>query len=251
MVVTAAVLAALAARPSRMPEEDGIGALTALEASGEAVDADGGHADIEVDWAYWHTVNPDVVAWIVVPGMGIDLPVVQAPHDDPDYYLTHDVYRNINPWGCPFIDADCAEGRFDGYNTVITGHNMLDGSMFQPLTAYAQDRTAMDAYPTVLVATPEGTLTYRVEASMVVDGDSALKQTRFDDQASFEAYAAMMLEETTVRASYDTPDTTGEDTEGEDVDAEEPFANGMLTLCTCSYTFHPQNERTLVLAERV
>ena len=44
-----------------------------------------------IDWDYWTHVNPDVVAWIEVPGTAISQPVVQASRDDPTYYLTHDV----------------------------------------------------------------------------------------------------------------------------------------------------------------
>ena len=39
----------------------------------------------EVDWEYWKSVNPDVIAWVTVPGTNIDSPIVQAHSDDPEY----------------------------------------------------------------------------------------------------------------------------------------------------------------------
>ena len=53
-----------------------------------------------VDWEYWLSVNPDIVAWVSVPGTGIDYPVVQASAVDPTFYLDHDVYRGWNPYRC-------------------------------------------------------------------------------------------------------------------------------------------------------
>ena len=60
----------------------------------------------EVDWSYWQEVNPDVVGWVTVPGTGIDHPVVQASAEDPEFYLTHDVYRKRSVYGCPFLSVE-------------------------------------------------------------------------------------------------------------------------------------------------
>ena len=52
-----------------------------------------------VDWAFWQGVNADVIGWITIPGTPVDYPIVQAPADDPDYYLKHDVYGQYNYMG--------------------------------------------------------------------------------------------------------------------------------------------------------
>ena len=54
-----------------------------------------------VDWEFWLSVNPDIVAWVSVPGTDIDYPVVQASADDPTFYLDHDVYRGWKPTDAP------------------------------------------------------------------------------------------------------------------------------------------------------
>ena len=76
-----------------------------------------------VDWAYWQGVNPDVIGWITVPGTTINSPIVQAPTDDPDFYLSHDVYGNYNIYGAIYLDAECAEAGLDSRNAVILGHH--------------------------------------------------------------------------------------------------------------------------------
>ena len=75
------------------------------DASGSDAASDGAPT---VDWEFWLSVNPDIVAWVSVPGTDIDYPVVQASADDPTFYLDHDVYRCWNPYGCPYLDAGCA-----------------------------------------------------------------------------------------------------------------------------------------------
>ncbi len=83
-----------------------------------------------VDWDYWLSVNPDIVAWVSVPGTEIDYPVVQASADDPTFYLDHDVYHGWNPYGCPYLDAGCAERGIDSPLALMFAHHMNDGSMF-------------------------------------------------------------------------------------------------------------------------
>ncbi|MEI3232096.1 MAG: hypothetical protein V8S24_13235, partial [Gordonibacter pamelaeae] len=68
--LTAAILAALPAYDS----ENGIVSGVSLEK--------GGVCDVRasnIDWAYWTSVNPDVIGWIEVPGTSIDGPIAQAP----------------------------------------------------------------------------------------------------------------------------------------------------------------------------
>ena len=60
-----------------------------------------------VDWDYWKSVNGDVIGWITVPGTDINHPILQAHASDPDYYLHHDIYRNYNPLGALYLDAEC------------------------------------------------------------------------------------------------------------------------------------------------
>lgn len=90
-----------------------------------------------VDWEYWLSVNPDIAAWVSVPGTDIDYPVVQASAADPTFYLDHDVYRGWNPYGCPYLDAGCAERGIDSPLALMLAHHMNDGSMFSAFASYS------------------------------------------------------------------------------------------------------------------
>lgn len=78
-------------------------------------------------------INEDIVAWIQIPGIGVDYPVVQG--EDNEYYLHHTFRKEVNKAGSIFLDyrnrADFTEQR-----VIIYGHNMKDGSMFHVLRKF-------------------------------------------------------------------------------------------------------------------
>ena len=180
-----------------------------------------------VDWDYWKGVNPAVVAWVTVPGTGIDYAVVQALPSGADYYLSHDVYRGWNPYGCPYVDAGCPG--MAGSNTVIFGHNMGDGaSMFSQFARFSDEGYARD-HSLVLLQTPDARLALTVSAVDVVSGHAATKKTRFGGQGEFASWYAERLSEADVRLGAD------------------PRPRQAFTFVTCSYNYF-SNERTLVFA---
>ncbi len=183
----------------------------------------------EVDWEYWRSVNPHIVAWLHIPGASIDLPVVQASGEDPQFYLSHDVYGGWNPCGCPYVDAGCAEG-LDSPNVIVYGHNMGDGSMFGGLVNY-RDSNWAQGHRSIELITPEGTRSLTVIGSVTVAGDEERKRVSFDGEDDLNRYLHEKLAACPVLL------------DGADVQAAR-----MYTLCTCSYYQTPANERTLVYA---
>ena len=102
--------------------------------------ADNGESDgfPVVDWDYWKSINKDIIGWITIPGTSINSPILQAPSDDPTYYLKHDVYGNYNPHGAIYLDADCPDGLLSK-NAVIMGHhfgNDVTAAPFGTIASY-------------------------------------------------------------------------------------------------------------------
>ena len=182
-----------------------------------------------VDWEYWLTVNPDIVAWVSVPGTDIDYPVVQASAADPTFYLDHDVYRGWNPYGCPYVDAAC-DG-VGGMSAVVFGHNMGGGfvAMFADFARYSDEAFAR-SHPTIELQTPNGAMELSVSAVDVIDGSENAKRTDFSSADEMRAWYAQRFEECDVRISNDEN------------------ASQLFTFVTCSYTTYA-NERTLVYAQ--
>lgn len=184
-----------------------------------------------VDWDYWQGVNPDVIGWITVPGTTIDSPVVQAPKDDPTYYLKHDVYGNYNPHGAIYLDAECEDGLLSR-NAVIMGHhygNDVEAAPFGTIAEY-KDEGFASGHATVYLQTPEWRKTYEVRFAQIVNGLERNKFTSFADDEAFQTWydgaradAAMVLDAET-----------------------EP--QSVISLVSCSYNIWVANERTVVVA---
>ena len=79
-------------------------------------------------------VNPDIYAWITVPGTVIDYPVLQHP-DEMDYYLEYNLDGSKGYPGCIYTQRMNAKD-FNDPNTVLYGHNMKNGTMFAALHKY-------------------------------------------------------------------------------------------------------------------
>lgn len=182
---------------------------------------------VEVDWDYWKSVNPDIIGWVNVDGTNIDYPIVAASKSDPDFYLKHDIYRNYNAYGVPYLDADC-EGDLDAKNAVVYGHHMNNDSMFSDFANFI-DRSYLEAHSPIYLQTPEKKMKLDVRYVDVVDGATASKYTTFDSLTQYLYWYEDQLED----ASFV-------------VDSESRPLH-VVTFCTCSY-HQFDNERTLVVA---
>lgn len=182
----------------------------------------------EVDWETWSSVNPDVVGWVTVPGTGISQPVVQAPADNPRFYLDHDVTRAWNPYGCPYLDAGCSLLGFGSPIALVFGHHMNEDDMFARFASYSDEFYAQ-SHREILLQTPERKMALEVIAVDVVDADREPKVLTFESDEEYGAWVASLLSGAEVVLD---PDASPE---------------SLVAFCTCSYG--SPNERTIVYAE--
>lgn len=56
-----------------------------------------------VDFAALKKIDPEIVAWLTIPGTNIDYPIAQ--HSDNDYYIHHLFTGEWNSSGCLFMDC--------------------------------------------------------------------------------------------------------------------------------------------------
>lgn len=132
----------------------------------------------KVDWDKWERINPDVVGWVSIPGTDVSHPILQASASDPDFYLSHDAYRNWSVYGAPYLDAS-SEDDMDSRNLVVFGHHMRDGSMFAPVASYA-GRSWARGHRKVLVQTREWKRVFIIDGA-VVPGREPSKRCSFED----------------------------------------------------------------------
>jgi len=140
---------------------------------------------LTVDFDRLSEQNPDVRAWIISEGTGIDYPIVQG--EDNEYYRRHLFSRKSNPFGCLFIDA-AQPADFSAKNTVIHGGAQLD-----TIYKYAR-QDYYELLPSVNISTPDGNYTVLLFAGFSTDDITEAVRTEFADDAEFAGYLAWLEE---------------------------------------------------------
>ena len=181
--------------------------------------------EIPIDFQTLQNMNPDIYAWIKVPGTVIDYPIVQSGTDN-SYYLNHNFYGEKNAHGTIFLDESCST---EDPVLLLHGHHMKDGTMFGSLKQY-RDKEFRQAHTEILLDMGEGFDTYEVFAILQID---LTKEDYFayekipKDADSLTAYLKQMQKNATW---YEQP-------EQEDK---------LLLLSTCAYG--SEDERMVVAA---
>lgn len=170
-----------------------------------------------VDFVALQEINPEIVAWLTIPGTNIDYPIAQ--HRDNDYYLHHLFTGEWNSSGCLFMDCR-NEPDFTDRHTIIYGHHMDNGTMFQNLMGY-KNQQFFDQHPTGQLITPDGSYTVEFIAGYVASVEDDAWSTSFISDEEFTQW----LEETQERSMFNSAiKPTGSD--------------HILSLSTCSYEFY-------------
>lgn len=112
----------------------------------------------EIDFNGLREVNADIVAWIQIPGIGVDYPVVQGK--DNEHYLHYTFDGKANKAGSIFLDYR-NRAEFTDSKVILYGHNMKDGSMFSNLKKY-QDEDFRREQGKVLLYLPDKVLECKI-----------------------------------------------------------------------------------------
>ncbi|MBQ5977174.1 MAG: class B sortase [Oscillospiraceae bacterium] len=134
--------------------------------SGQAEPEQDDRVPIPVDFEYLLSQNQDIIGWIVVDGTAIDYPVL---YDNTQFrvYLNHNYLHAYSPYGSVFMLGE-NDPDFTDFNTVIYGHNLIDGSMFATLHNF-EEQAFFDEHRTIMVYTPDRVLTYEIFAAYRTD----------------------------------------------------------------------------------
>lgn len=145
-----------------------------------------GSMENPIDFERLEEINPELYAWIFVPGTRIDYPVAQHADQDQTYYLKHNMYGEPEFAGCIYTETGNRTD-FTDRNTVIYGHNMKNGSMFQNLHRFA-DEDFFEKNTEVLLYLPDRILQYEIFAAYESDDRHILKSYDFNDPDVFAEY---------------------------------------------------------------
>ncbi|XCP84998.1 class B sortase [Roseburia hominis] len=193
----------------------------------KAVSIDTEEDRYRVDFDTLRELNPDVVAWIRFdePSV-INYPVVQGKDNEEYLHKTFKGYDNTV--GTIFVNVD-NHPDFNDRNTIIYGHYMYNGTMFNDLEDYL-DKEFWEKYPCFYIYTPDGAeIKYHIYAAGVVKDTSEGYTYQFADDAAFQSF----LDTTKASGDYDT---------GVELD----LSSQVVTLSTC--TKSNNNDRMVIHA---
>ena len=163
-------------------------------------------AELKVDWEALRAVNPDVVAWLYIPGTVINYPVVQGKDDE--YYLTRDFDGDqgwLANYGAIFMEA---KNKPDWSDTsyFIFGHHMNDGSMFADIVGL-EDQERFDKCRTVYLLSPSGNFKLRTYSLVHCAADDPLVVTGFTSKKQRAEYVQDKMDRSVVKVT-DAPDAS-------------------------------------------
>ena len=148
----------------------------------------------------------------------MDYPILRR-EDDNAYYLNHTVENKRSDYGSIYTE-NYNDKNFDDFNTVVYGHNMLNGSMFGSLRRYRNNRDYAKTNNVINVYLPGRILKYQIFATYITDDRHLLLNNDFKDRAVCEEYLKSVFAVKTANSFINTDLV---------VDADDKI----ITLSTC------------------
>lgn len=172
---------------------------------------------IPIDFNMLWEQNQEIYAWISIPSLEIEYPLLQSATDD-EYYLSRGLDGQELKAGCLFTQSMNSKD-FTDFNTIIYGHNMKNGTMFGKLKKY-RDEQFMKDNATVYIYTPDTIYTYEIFAAVTHSDEHILKSYDFEEETQREKF----LESITSTKDLNSPVRS---------DVEVTADSRILTLSTC------------------
>lgn len=135
--------------------------------------------DRKINFDALKDINPDIIGWLYIPQIEVDLPILQGM--DNETYLTKSFDGGYSPLGSVFTWADAAENLSDPH-ICLFGHNMLSGQMFGRLSRF-QDADFLAGNPSCWIYTPERTKEIEIYRVDTVHRSAAIFQAGWTDPA--------------------------------------------------------------------
>ena len=182
--------------------------------------------------------NEDCVGIISIEDTVLNHPLMQSAYDE-DFYLTHDLDKDNNGYGVPFLTLS-SDLKKDSGNNVIYGHNirMKDRDVFADLVFY-EDIDFYKTHPLIKLVTDEGCDYYIIFAYYLIDTDDNefvyWDKTEWESESDFLNY----MEEADKRNWLETEIPCG-------------INDKYLTLSSCSVELaHSGTNRMVVMARKL
>lgn len=186
-----------------------------------------------VDWKALKKTNSDVQGWLYQKDSPINYPVVQGT--DNDTYLHTRFDGQWSGGGTLFVDSRM-EPNFKGFNSIIYGHHMRDGSMFRSLRGYTKEEGYYDSHKTLELATPHGNYHLQVFSAYITKAtDPKTYKVTYDGKKDKQDYIDHAYQQSELGIGEEDIAVTPKDQ--------------IVTLSTCAYDY--EEARYIVVCKMV
>jgi sortase B len=173
---------------------------------------------------------PDAIAWLMVPGTSIDMPIFKST--DNSRYLRNDRDNITTKWGETFMDYRSDINKMDGMSHfIIYGHNTEVDSHFTPLLNYKNEKF-LNEHKIIEMSTIKGNFKWEIFSAYTTDTNFFYIDTVFADANDYGTFLNTLKS----KSMYDTKTTISS-------------TDTILTLSTCDYV--KTNGRYVVQAKLV
>ena len=174
-------------------------------------------AENPIDFDALANTNDEIYAWITIPNTNIDYPVLQSKTSDL-FYIDHDVNKNYLFPGSIYSEFSNLRN-FSDRDTVLYGHNMLDGSMFADLHKF-EDEDFFNENKYIYIYQKNRKLTYEIVSAYNYDSRHIMNSFNFADDNVFQEYINDVM-------------NPHSDVRNVNSDVELNLDSKLLTLSTC------------------
>lgn len=175
-------------------------------------------AQVRASLEHLKNINDDLFGFIKIPGTNISYPIAKHESDN-DYYLDRAYNGEHLVNGSIFADVRCNNDVMWNYNTVLFGHNVTSGSMFNHVNKFF-DKEFFDN-TLIYLYTFDGIFIYKPFSIHETEYDSGYIAMAFSETDHFVQFANKMRDESDVKS-----------------DATFTASSRMLTLSTCTNTMY-------------
>lgn len=170
--------------------------------------------NIKINWKKLAKTNPNIKAWVYIPGTNINYPVLQAKNNS--YYLDHNEHNKPSVTGQIFMDYRNS-AKLTSQNTFLYGHDVYDASKFSYLNHYFK-ADFFKAHRHVYLYTPTKKYVGTIFAVQANRGPSRAQTLTFKNHKNMKSYVKYLKRKSTVKTT----------------NVKTSSVNKILTLWTCT-----------------
>lgn len=141
--------------------------------------------EVPIDFDKLKKANPDIYAWISIPEVNVDYPILQSETDN-GFYLNHTINGQKSVYGSIYTENYNSKD-FSDFNTLVYGHNMKNGTMFGSLKKY-RDVQFFNQNRYIMVYMPGRILKYEIFAAYTWDNKHVLLTRNFESEYNRKTY---------------------------------------------------------------